>query len=160
MNTMIRRSSEYDVCLSLTKLPVSLLLNLFCVLVTLTSRLTVNSFICVLPPGLATQPQNVIGTSRRVCSIEPSGQGHSLKYSLVHQMWINPPLKIVPNKCTVCLIKNTVSSCFKLLRLFKYETGNGSREPQTGSQKILRNAQHVDGLGLNMRFVDNTKNIE
>ena len=25
----------------------------------------------------------------------------ALKYSLEHQMWTNPPLKIVPNKCII-----------------------------------------------------------
>ncbi len=42
------------------------------------------------------------------------------KYSLEHQMWINPQLKIIPNKCTIyfCLKSTTVPSCFRKLFSF------------------------------------------
>ncbi len=94
------------------------------------------STVCVSQPNIyySSVPQSSIVTGWHVPS---SPWTHTLvyfdsvphtsscrpKYSLEHQIWIhsteNSPQQMNP---PVCLIKTTVSSCFKLLRLFKHET--------------------------------------
>ncbi len=67
-----------------------------------------------------------------------------LTRSAEHQMWIHPPLKIVPNKFTI-------SSCLSNVWFKKKNQWAWSWEPQTESQKVLRDGKRCPWLFLTRR---------